>query len=289
MPKNIVIFFASPYKSKAKAETYKDAQGLFTAKCTHTNVTALRYISWKLAQQERKIDAAYAFTTKEVRGAAWTRLLDELQETEYTISPIYFDESSTIKGSFNGINIMYDVLTKNYPVAEEITVHMDLTGGFRHSIILMLELLRLMKFAGYKIGLITYTNFHAKRVGTVNELVKMFDLLGGASDFINNGSVVQLQSYFSRQKQSVQLQRLLKNMERFSECIKSCSKRDTLLDAAKNLQLALEEYKLSLKSISTNVSEQERLFSCLLTVIEKEYADIFACDNTTASIPKLIR
>ena len=80
MCKNIVIFFASPYKSNAKAETYKDTQGLFTAKCTQTNETALRYISWKLAQQEQKIDAGYAFTTEAVNGAAWKRLLDELEE-----------------------------------------------------------------------------------------------------------------------------------------------------------------------------------------------------------------
>lgn len=289
MPKNIVIFFASPYTSKAKAETYKDAQGLFTAKCTHTNVTALRYLSWKLAQQERKIDAAYAFTTKEVRGAAWTRLLDELQETEYAISPIYFDESSTIEGSFNGINIMYDVLTKNYPVAEEITVHMDLTGGFRHSIILMLDLLRLMKFAGYKIGLITYTNFNEKRVETVNELVAMFDLLGGASDFINNGGVMQLKNYFSGKKQALELQRLLKTMENFSECIKSCSSVSDLLKAASKLKNSLEICDASLKNITTGISEQDEIFVKLIPTIQKEYADIFSCDNTLSSIPKLIR
>lgn len=289
MPKNVVIFFASPYKKDAAAYTYTDIEGKFAASCVQTNETALKYISWRLKQQQKKIDAAYAFATEAVCDNDFRRLVRELQAEAYTIKPIYFDEASTIDGSFNSINIMFDALSAAYAADEEITVHMDLTGGFRHSTVLMLALLRLMKYAGYKIGMVTYTNFNTKRIETVNELVEMFDLIGGAGDFTNNGNVSQLQEFFAHEKQSAKLQNLLARMDNFAECIKSCSESSVVLKAAKALQGALTIYKASLQDASSRLSAKEEFFARLIPVIEKEYAAIFNCSTKTASIPEFIR
>lgn len=289
MPKNVVIFFASPYKKDAAAYMYTDIEGSFAANCVQTNETALKYISWRLKQRQEKIDAAYAFATEAVCDNDFRRLVRELQAEAYTIKPIYFDETSTIDGSFNSINIMFDALSAAYADDEEITVHMDLTGGFRHSTVLMLALLRLMKYAGYKIGMVIYTNFNTKRIETVNELVEMFDLIGGAGDFTNNGNVSQLQEFFAHEKQSAKLQNLLARMDNFAECIKSCSESSVVLKAAKALQDALTIYKASLQDASTSISAKEEFFARLIPVIEKEYAAIFNCSTKTASIPEFIR
>lgn len=289
MAKNLVIFFASPYRRDARAELYTDTEGRFSAVCEQTNETALKYIGWRLRQSGEEIATAYTFATGAVYEHDFRRLVGRFAAEKYKIEPIYFDERSTIDGSFRSINVMYELLLREYNPEEETVIHMDLTGGFRHSTVLMLDLLRLLKYSGYKIGMITYTNFNEHRIEVVNELVGMFDLISGAEDFTNNGSAGQLQAFFAHEKQSLKLQRLLRNMEHFSECIKACSTRDVLLAAAASLKSALDGYKAYLQERNSYVSEQERFFAGLLPTIEKEYAAIFACDNTTASIPKLIR
>lgn len=289
MPKNIVIFFASPYKNDAAAYTYTDTTGKFTASCVQTNETALKYISWRLQQHNESLAAAYAFTTEAVCNNDFRRLVRQLQPASYTIQPIYFDENSTIEGSFHSINTMFDALRQAYGIYEDVIVHMDLTGGFRHSTVLMLALVRLMKYAGYKIGMVTYTNFNTKRIETVNELVEMFDLIGGADDFTNNGNIGQLQGFFAQEKKSAKLQNLLVRMDNFAECIKSCSEGSVVLLAAKALQDALAIYKASLQDASTGLSAKEEFFARLIPVIEKEYAAIFNCSTKTASIPEFIR
>lgn len=288
MAKHIVIFFASNYRKDATVSRYTDTTGRFTAECEQTNETALKYIKWKLAQQQQEITAAYAFTTKAVQEQDFGRLCIRLQDELYAIRPIYFDEQSTIEGSFNSINIMFDVLQQAYSAEEDVTIHMDLTGGLRHSTVLMLALLQLLQYAGYHLGMVTYTNFNEKRIETVNELVGMFNLISGTADFAHNGSVQQLQQFFATAAPSIQLQSLLAKMAYFSECIKSCSHRATLLEAAQSLRRSLEVYKNSLAALGNAVGEQEAFFSGLLPVIERDYADIFACDTSVKTIPTLL-
>ena len=288
MAKHIVIFFASPYSNNASVSRYTDTTGRFAAECEQTNETALKYIKWKLAQQQEEITAAYAFTTKAVQQRDFLRLCKRFWDESYFIKPIYFDEQSTIEGSFNSINIMFDVLQQAYAAEENITIHMDLTGGFRHSTVLMLALLQLLQYAGYRLGLVTYTNFNEKRIETVNELLGMFNLISGTADFTHNGSVQQLQQFFASVAPSQQLQSLLVKMAYFSECIKSCSHRGTLLEAAQSLRRSLEVYKNFLASLGSAVGEQESFFARLLPLVERDYADIFACDTSVKTIPTLL-
>lgn len=288
MAKHIVIFFASTYRKDATVSRYTDTTGRFAAECEQTNETALKYIKWKLAQQQQEITAAYAFTTKAVQEQDFGRLCIRLQDEPYAIRPIYFDEQSTIEGSFNSINIMFDVLQQAYSAEEDVTIHMDLTGGFRHSTVLMLALLQLLQYAGYSLGMVTYTNFNERRIETVNELLGMFNLISGTADFAHNGSVQQLQQFFATAAPSIQLQSLLVKMAYFSECIKSCSHRATLLEAAQSLRQSLEVYKNSLAALGNAVGEQEAFFAGLLPVIERDYADIFACDTSVKTIPMLL-
>lgn len=288
MAKHIVIFFASTYRKDATVSRYTDTTGRFTAECEQTNETALKYIKWKLAQQQQEITAAYAFATQAVQEQDFRRLCIRFQDEPYAIRPIYFDEQSTIEGSFNSINIMFGVLQQAYAADEDVTIHMDLTGGLRHSTVLMLALLQLLQYAGYHLGMVTYTNFNEKRIETVNELLGMFNLISGTADFTHNGSVQQLQQFFATAAPSQQLQNLLGKMAYFSECIKSCSHRNTLLEAAQSLRQSLEVYKNSLAALGSTVDEQEAFFAGLLPVIERGYADIFACDTSVKTIPTLL-
>ena len=100
MAKNLVIFFASPYRRDARAELYTDPEGRFSAACEQTNETALKYIGWRLRQSGEEIASAYAFVTNAVYEHDFRRLVSRFAAEKYAIKPIYFDERSTIDGSF---------------------------------------------------------------------------------------------------------------------------------------------------------------------------------------------
>lgn len=289
MTKNVVIFFMSPYKNVFQSSHYTDVSGEFSAKCTQTNETALKYIKWKLAQQGEVIDAAFAFVSEAVAENDFNRFCRQFYNEPYRIRPIDFDERSTIEGSFHSVNIMFDKIKERYGSDTDVVIHMDLTGGFRHSTVLMLALLQLLRYEGYMVGLVTYTNFNELRIEPVNELMSMFNLIGGAADFAANGNVAQLKQYLRIDEASIYMQGLLNKMERFSECIKCGSERSVLFESARCLQNSLQLYKEYLSKYADEVSEQEKFFVRLLPAIERDYAPIFACDNTLKSIPKLIR
>lgn len=289
MTKNVVIFFMSPYKNVFRSSHYTDVSGAFSADCTQTNETALKYIKWKLAQQGEVIDAAFAFVSKAVAENDFKRFSIQFYKDPFRIRAIDFDERSTIDGSFHSINIMFDKLKERYGSDTDVVIHMDLTGGFRHSTVLMLALLQLLHYEGYKVGLVTYTNFNERRIEPVNELMSMFNLIGGAADFAANGNVAQLKQYLRIDEASIYMQDLLNEMERFSECLKCGSERSVLFESARYLENSLQLYKDYLCEHAEEVSEQEKFFVRLLPAIERDYADIFACDDTLRSIPKLIR
>lgn len=289
MTKNVVIFFMSPYKNVFRSSHYTDVSGAFSADCTQTNETALKYIQWKLAQQGEAIDAAFAFVSEAVAENDFNRFCRQFYNEPYRIRSIDFDERSTIDGSFHSVNIMFDEIKERYGAEADVTIHMDLTGGFRHSTVLMLALLQLLRYEGYKVGLVTYTNFNELRIEPVNELMSMFNLIGGAADFAANGNVAQLKQYLRIDEASIYMQDLLNEMERFSECIKCGSERSVLFESARCLENSLQLYKDYLCEHAEEVSEQEKFFVRLLPAIERDYADIFACDDNLKSIPKLIR
>lgn len=289
MTKNVVIFFMSPYKNVFRSSHYTDVSGEFSADCTHTNETAVKYIKWKLAQQGEVIDAAFAFVSEAVADNDFNRFCRQFYNEPYRIRPIDFDERSTIDGSFHSVNIMFDELKERYGAEADVTIHMDLTGGFRHSTVLMLALLQLLRYEGYRVGLVTYTNFNERRIEPVNELMSMFNLIGGAADFAANGNVAQLKQYLCIDEASIYMQGLLNKMERFSECIKCGSERSVLFESARCLQNSLQLYKEYLCKHADEISEQENFFVRLLPAIERDYAPIFTCDDTLRSIPKLIR
>lgn len=289
MTKNVVIFFMSPYKNGAISSHYTDVSGAFSADCTHTNETAVKYIKWKLEQQGEVIDAAFAFVSKAVAENDFKRFSIQFYKDPFRIRAIDFDERSTIDGSFHSVNIMFDELKERYGAEADVTIHMDLTGGFRHSTVLMLALLQLLRYEGYKVGLVTYTNFNERRIEPVNELMSMFNLIGGAADFAANGNVAQLKQYLCIDEASIYMQGLLNKMERFSECLKCGSERSVLFESARYLENSLQLYKDYLCEHADEISEQEKFFVRLLPAIERDYAPVFACDDTLRSIPKLIR
>lgn len=289
MPKNIVIFFLSPFRDDARQARYTDVTGRFSAVCTQTNETALKYIEWQLAQRGEGIATVYCLTSKMV-GRTGFRKFKELFADKYYYRDIYsvdFDEDKKLAGSFYGMNVIFQILADHK--ADDTVIHLDLTGGFRHTSMLMMAMLQLIKYEGMPTGYITYANYNRSAdeniIENVNALAEMYNMIGGTAEFSNSGSIMQLKEYFAKQSCSAYLQNLLAQMEIFSERIKICSKESLWQQTVNDLNEAIQSYKEHLPEIT---DEQEKLFSRMLPAIERDYAEILQCNGSCEAILAII-
>ena len=178
---------------------------------------------------------------------------------------------------------------------DTVVIHVDMTGGLRHASMLMLALIRMLKYIGMELGLVLYVNFNTAKIENASDIMDMFTLLGGAEEFNSFGSVNQIQNYFDKlnskklRTSSSALELLLEEMRDFSEAIKVCTNYKDMTNVLSLLNDSLKIYKRIIKSKSNRLSEQELFFAKLILVIEKTYADILPKDNKPSSVPAIIK
>lgn len=299
MVKNIVLFIMSLYRDDSVEKEYTDDSNLFKANCKHTNETALKYIAWKLSQEQQQIDEIYAFISEQVRETSLDKFKELIQDEYYKDKiidvPLY--NNGEMKGSFKSISEMFDKLQayKEKNPDDTVVIHVDMTGGLRHASMLMLALIRMLKYIGMELGLVLYVNFNTAKIENASDIMDMFTLLGGAEEFNSFGSVNQIQNYFDKlnskklRTSSSALELLLEEMRDFSEAIKVCTNYKDMTNVLSLLGEALSIYKRIIKLKANRLSEQELFFAKLILVIEKTYADILPKDNKPSSVPAIIK
>lgn len=299
MVKNIVLFIMSLYRDDSIEKEYTDDSNLFKASCKHTNETALKYIAWKLNQEQQQIDEIYAFISEQVRETSLDKFKELIQDEYYKDKiidvPLY--NNGEMKGSFKSISEMFDKLQayKEKNPDDTVVIHVDMTGGLRHASMLMLALIRMLKYIGMELGLVLYVNFNTAKIENASDIMDMFTLLGGAEEFNSFGSVNQIQNYFDKlnskklRTSSSALELLLEEMRDFSEAIKVCTNYKDMTNVLSLLNDSLKIYKRIIKSKSNRLSEQELFFAKLILVIEKTYADILPKDSKPSSVPAIIK
>lgn len=293
MGKNIVIFVMSPFRNNSFI-SYSDRNRDFQETCEHTNEVSLKYISWKLKQDNKKIDAVYAFVSEEVQNDL-ERFKNLFRDYDYYIKAIPLYNNGNLSGSFRSISAMADILQDYINNNQaDVCIHIDMTGGPRHAVMLMMALIQMIKFTGAKVGMVTYANIlKGKTEGIIeetNEIMNMFTLISGAEEFAAFGNVSQIQKYFASRKDiSWCLNNVLDAMENLSETIKVCgsyeSMKNTLADLAENIRM-YEKFYWERKD---TLSEQELFFGKLLPTIKNEYAEIMPDNGKSATPIQIIR
>ena len=293
MGKNIVIFVMSPFRNNSFI-SYSDKSRDFQETCEHTNEVSLKYISWKLKQDNKKIDAVYAFVSEEVQNDL-ERFKSLFRDYDFDIKAIPLYNNGNLSGSFRSISAMADILQDYINNNQaDVCIHIDMTGGPRHAVMLMMALIQMIKFTGAKVGMVTYANIlKGKTEGIIeetNEIMNMFTLISGAEEFAAFGNVSQIQKYFaSREDISWCLNNVLDAMENLSETIKVCgsyeSMKNTLADLAENIRM-YEKFYWERKD---TLSEQELFFGKLLPTIKNEYAEIMPDNGKSATPIQIIR
>lgn len=303
MRKDIAIFVMSTFRNKLEDRNkslieYSDKNGDFNEICEHTNEAALKYIFWKLNQDNRNLSDAFCFLTDEAQND-FLRFKDLFVKYNFNINAVPLYNNGDIVGSFKSICEMFDVLQRYISENEEVVIHIDITGGPRHSVMLMLALIQMIKFSGAKIGLVIYANVLRKKnqlvmqkgmIEDVGDIMDMFTLTSGAEEFVSIGNVSQIQKYFeSKEKISWCLNCLLDCMEDFSETIRICGSYDSMIEVLARLRESIKNYDNFLKANKGSLCEQELFFAKLLPKIKIEYMDIMPDDKKSATPIQIIR
>lgn len=301
--KDIAIFVMSTFRNKPEDREkslieYNDKDGIFSEICEHTNEAALKYISWKLKQDNKNLAAAFGFLTDEAQKD-FSRFQALFADYDFNIEQVPLYNNGDLTGSFKSICEMFDVLRGYINENEEVVIHIDITGGPRHSVMLMLALIQMIKFSGAKVGMVIYANVLRKKsqndmqkgmIEDVGDIMDMFTLISGAEEFASIGNVSQIQKYFEpRGNISWCLNSLLDCMEDFSETIRVCGNYKSMTEALAQLKNNIASYENFLKANAGNLCEQELFFGKLLPTIKNEYADIMPYGGINATPVQIIR
>ena len=163
------------------------------------------------------------------------RLIKESPQLEDKFFEIDYSDDAGLEKNILQVAEIADVIqnyAKKFP-EEKLTVHADMTGGYRFASMLMLSILQLLKYRGIKIGEILYSDPDNKKIYRLNEIQNIFTLITGADEFIKFGSVDALIEYFENAPNS-STDKLIAAMKKFSDTIKIC-RTNTLEEDLKNL------------------------------------------------------
>lgn len=192
-----------------------------------------------------------------------------------------------VEDAFLAASNMFDKINEDFLAvdgAENVTVHVDFTGGLRNAAMVMLAMVQMLKFSKAEIGKVTYVNFQHKKVQEASELLGMFSMISGAQEFYSFGSVKKIIDYFSKKEmKSKQFNELLKCIKAFSDQLKSCCKYKKMTKAIKDLKEKINAYEQYVmdeaNETELNKNYREKFFSKLLPTIREEYKGILNDDG----------
>lgn len=281
MIKNILLLFLSDVKTKSiggkivvSDVTYNNVVG---EPALTTSESAFRYLL-----QKSSLDKLFIFASKKIREPiAGYRTCDgqELTHLDFFLERVKkfwsdadcevypYDEDKRGAENLRSVAEMAGLIQK-FAAGNEVTLHVDLTGGMRDVNMMMLDLTRLLDYSGLKIGKLLYSNFGKKNVEELQNIYDLFQLIAGVEEFVNFGSVKALQIYYAGKSVSEQLQKLLGAIENFAESIKLCH-YGQFRDAVINLHDAVHDFD---KHLSTDV--EDILMARLIGRIKEDYRNV---------------
>ena len=295
MSKNILLLFLSPVRTAKVGDEiviseayYKNLEG---DKTKTTNESAVRY----LLKENIALDNIFVFASEKVRGKISyhdrntnqdidfvaedgeprTHLQFFIERVKKFLPNTEFETYDYDEKSFGDENLKSVAkmarLIQNFSANEDVTLHVDLTGGMRHISMIMLELTRLLEYSGLKIGRILYSNYDGDtRIGNVEEIQNiyaLFQLIAGVEEFVNFGSVKALDIYYKDKKISEPLRKLLTAMRNFADAIKLCHYWKFRF-AIENLHDAVRDFKPAPNDL------QDILMERFIKRIRKNYAKL---------------
>lgn len=325
LTKNLMVMVLSDVKTDKDGEVRASEYPQINREVKTTNESAVRLLYQELHEQGQEINRIYAFATQTVQGKLMymqekdgqKRLLpyqyenhdithldytkmcmkDILSEDAWRIIPEPHLGENNVSLAMNRtlsytlriagqIQEDIDEMRKANPDVK-IVLHADCTGGPRHAIMMLINIIRLLQYNDVEIGSLFYSNWiSSKRVGKIeqiNDVYKFYNLIAGAEEFVNFGSVKDLQGYFQNRNISAELDDLLLAMGEFADEVKLC-RRWRFVDAIDHLKQAIETFERKWENVehrldtviesNDDVRLNDMLMFQLLPQIHKDYSDL---------------
>ena len=287
---HIVLMFLSILPEKKKVIKFKLMNSGKSVQSIQTNETSI----YQLAENGIKIDKVFAFATKKVISGyrEYTNLttLEFFKERvkEYVASEDIiissFDEDNE-ESSLDNIAAMAQLIIteinkmKKQQKDVKIVLHADMTGGLRNASMMMLGVMRLLEYSRCDIESVIYSNYQGEDkdnpVVDSKDVYRFFDLVAGAKEFVNYGSVYELESYFKNEKKSKELDALLTAMTEFAESIKLCQ-YGKFKNAVNGLKEGIETFD---RMVPEKMDANDKLFKTMLPIIKESYKKLLAANN----------
>ena len=110
--------------------------------------------------------------------------LERIQSFAAHCVRIDYDERSQTEESIRQVLTMADTIRTFMEsqswLPEEVALHADFTGGFRHASMMMLSVMQLLKYRGIRTMSVLYSNRNEQQVENVTDIYRMFNLISGA-------------------------------------------------------------------------------------------------------------
>lgn len=310
MEKHIMLLFLSRIQTKDGKLSPAHYKDIDDATYT-TNESAVRYLSKKVI-----IDHMFALVTESVEkgivpaeealgkthlGYFQHRIKDicpNIDSKEF-FTPCHYDEKMPAGEMLLAVTGIADQIMEYVRTAraaeDDIILHVDTTGGMRHTNMMMLAVMRLLQYNNVKIGRILYSDYRGANnesiVEEINNVYGLFDVIAGAEEFVRSGSVSTLNDYFHADDKelSTELSNLLTAMQKFSQEIKLCH-RGSFIDAATQLK---EDMQMFFEHSKKTSKDTRRQWDALMAQIEPrlwgDYRDLITSGDINIDTISLIR
>lgn len=323
--KNIMVMVLSDVKTEKNGEVRTSEYPQIHREVKTTNESAVRLLYQDLREKGQEINRIYAFATQTVQGKLmymqekdgqkqllpyqyenhdithldYTKMCmkDILSEDAWCIIPEPHLGEDNVSLAMNRtlsytlriagqIQDDIDAMRRENPDVK-IVLHADCTGGPRHAIMMLINIIRLLQYNDVEIGSLFYSNWiSSKRAGKIeqiNDVYRFYNLIAGAEEFVNFGSVKDLQGYFQNRNISAELDDLLLAMGEFADEVKLC-RRWRFVDAIDHLRKAIKTFEGKWENVehrldtviesNDDVRLNDMLMFQLLPQIHKDYSDL---------------
>lgn len=297
--KHIMLLFLSEVRLNPDCtlsfSRYKNPDGTIIY-CVQANESAVRRTADVLQKQGERLDCLFYFSTKRTQEEIC--YIDEVgDERTMTHEALFrervqsfaahcigidYDESmrneESIRRALSMADTMGTFMEAQLWQPEDVELHVDVTGGFRHASMMMLAVIQLLKYRGIRTMSVLSSNRHEQQVENVTDIYRMFNLISGADEFINFGSTREIMDYMEGAEQTTETKLLLETMRDFTNAVRIC-RTGKIAPLAKELQEALRNFERA-----GAVSLQEKIFLRILEVFKSEYGSLLKEDFTNFDI-----
>lgn len=288
--KHIMLLFLSETHlrdGRLVSKSYTTPEKDIQVDSAQTNVTAVKYEIESLKKQGKTLDAIFYFATKKVREILTIQTEDgtiqQSHEACFTgplvkVCPalggqfhhVDFDEDRDAEDNIRSVAEMARCIqVYRDTVDDNISIIADITGGIRYASLLMLSVMQLLKHSGIETRRVLYTDYRKAQIEDATPIYRTFTLVSGADEFVNFGSVKEIQDYFGDiHTKGLDLDELLTTMEELADAINICQPA-LITGRLKALQKCIDQFKTANRK-----TPQEVLFRQIMNVVEKEYRPI---------------